>query len=239
MISVSVITVSYNAASSIEKTILSVIEQRDCSLQYIIIDGGSSDDTQDIIRKYHDKVDIFISEPDKGVYDAMNKGLRYATGEYVIFMNSGDTFYNNTVIRDSLLIRGKGIIYGKAKFQYRNPDKEVIYSFKANKYTLTRKNICHQAIFYPRLCFEKGNCYNLKYEILSDWEFNLRMFKKYPFVFIDKVICNFSCDGMSCSNKRDEIFLSDFPLLIKQNLGEFPYLFFQLRTYIKGWLDKL
>ena len=95
---ISVVTVSYNAVSTIEQTILSVINQTYPNVEYIIIDGGSTDGTVDIIKKYADKIAYWVSEPDKGIYDAMNKGVVVATGEWINFMNAGDIFTDSDVI---------------------------------------------------------------------------------------------------------------------------------------------
>ena len=96
---ISVVTVCYNAADTIEKTILSVLNQTYHDIEYIIIDGGSTDGTVEIIRKYADKIAYWVSEPDKGIYDAMNKGIEVATGEWINFMNAGDRFYKSDVIK--------------------------------------------------------------------------------------------------------------------------------------------
>ena len=94
---ISVITVCYNVASSIEKTMLSVLNQTYKNLEYIIIDGNSTDGTVDIIKRYAERLTFWISEPDNGIYDAMNKGIVKATGEFLIFMNAGDQFLNDKV----------------------------------------------------------------------------------------------------------------------------------------------
>ena len=95
---ISVITVCYNVASTIEKTMLSVLNQTYKNLEYIIIDGNSTDGTVDIIKKYAERLTFWISEPDKGIYDAMNKGIVKATGKFLIFMNAGDQFLNEKVL---------------------------------------------------------------------------------------------------------------------------------------------
>ena len=95
---ISVVTVCYNAVETIEKTILSVINKTYQNIEYIIIDGASTDGTVDIINRYRDKIAYFVSEPDKGIYDAMNKGINAATGDWISFMNAGDTFYCNKTI---------------------------------------------------------------------------------------------------------------------------------------------
>ena len=95
---ITVITVCHNAAKTLEKTIKSVLNQTYPNIEYIIIDGGSTDDTVDIIKRYADRLAYWISEPDKGIYDAMNKGIEVATGEWINFMNAGDTFYEENTI---------------------------------------------------------------------------------------------------------------------------------------------
>ena len=127
---ISVVTVSYNAVLTIEQTILSVINQTYPNVEYIIIDGGSTDGTVDIIKKYADKIAYWVSEPDKGIYDAMNKGGLKATGDFIQFLNAGDWFENEHVIEkifkdwykrvdviygDMIIRRSDGVYYAKAQ----------------------------------------------------------------------------------------------------------------------------
>jgi glycosyltransferase involved in cell wall biosynthesis len=97
---ISIITVCFNCEGLIERTIKSVIDQTYTNVQYIIIDGGSTDDTLNVIKRYEDSIDVLLSESDNGIYDAMNKGLNYATGDLVYFLNAGDYLCNNDVLRN-------------------------------------------------------------------------------------------------------------------------------------------
>ena len=120
----SIITINYNNCDGLEKTIQSVINQSYQNFEFIIIDGGSTDSSVEVIKKYSNKIDYWISEPDKGIYHAMNKGIIQAHGEYLNFMNSGDLFYDNDVLKDiSIKIDLKDIIIGK-DFHYNANTKE-------------------------------------------------------------------------------------------------------------------
>ena len=112
---ISIVTVSYNAAAEIEPTLLSVAEQTHPDIEYLVVDGASGDGTLDIVNRYRDSVDVLVSEKDGGIYDAMNKALRLATGEAVIFMNAGDFYLSRYVVELA------------AEFLTRTPDADVVY----------------------------------------------------------------------------------------------------------------
>lgn len=171
---ISVITVSYNAATIIEETILSVVNQTYPNVEYIVIDGGSTDGTVDIIKKYADRLAYWVSEPDKGIYDAMNKGMAIATGNYINFMNAGDTFGDNTVLgtcaetlkNDTTI----DILYGD---NYRkNYKKYNDYLRKARKIRDLRKSMvfCHQSSII-RLSYHKDHPFDTRYRALADYNF--------------------------------------------------------------------
>ena len=152
---VSIVTVVFNSVSVIEETILSVIYQKNASLEYIVIDGNSTDGTQNIISKYIHHINVFISEPDKGIFDAMNKSLKYVTGEYVIFLNAGDKFVNNHVLSDVFQNYNfdDELIYGDTYFEnelgFILQKSNAIYVHNPTKKDLIFKSqgFCHQSLF--------------------------------------------------------------------------------------------
>lgn len=175
---ITVITVCYNCASALEKTILSVINQKYKKLEYIIIDGGSTDGTQQVIQKYSPYISTWLSESDGGVYWGMNKGIALATGEWINFMNAGDTFVSDTVLHDCFYsklydIRTK-LICG-----------DTICSFPWGKYFRKGKNpdgtlnFCHQSVF-SRTSALKKTPYDTSYKIIADniWYNHLKINEK-------------------------------------------------------------
>jgi glycosyltransferase involved in cell wall biosynthesis len=230
---ISIATVVYNACNYIEKTILSVINQSYNNIEYIIIDGASTDGTLDIIKKYQNKVDIFISEPDKGIYDAMNKVLKLASGDFIIFINANDFFYSNNTIEEcvNLFYNSTSLYYGKALF-YKDFSENIIceYGEKINAFKLSKRNICQQTIFYPKFYYKK-NSFDLEFKILSDWEYNMRAYsKKIEFRFIDKIISYYEYSGIS-SRLRDHKFEKKQKYIILKNLG--------IKTFSQLVLNKL
>ena len=197
---ISIITVSYNAATTIEQTILSVINQTYPNIEYIIIDGGSTDGTIDIIKKYVDKISYWISEPDKGIYDAMNKGIKIASGEWINFMNCGDSFYNNTVLEDVFKIAdfSSDVIYGNTN-KILNLGE---YILKASDVTGNNyMPFSHQAAF-SRTSLMKKYGFDIEFKICADKKFFFEVLKGgYKFEYTDKVIANYEAEnGFSASN---------------------------------------
>ena len=202
LIKFSIITVTYNANKTLEETILSVIHQKNVSLEYLIIDGGSTDGTLDIIKTYKDSIDFWVSEPDKGIYDAMNKGLKYATGDFVIFLGSDDHFISFDVLsKVESCIRSKDdIYYGDV---YRN-SRNDLYKGRFNKYKLSLENICHQALFYPKSIYKKYD-YNVNYKVYADYYYNLTLYPICKFTYIPVLISYYNYEGFS-SKVEDKAF---------------------------------
>ena len=197
---ISIITVAYNAASTIEKTILSVINQTYSNIEYIIIDGSSNDSTIEIVKKYEGKITSWISEPDKGIYDAMNKGINKATGEWINFMNSGDTFFCNTTIEDIFKRADikSDIIYGNTNLQLSIGEYiqkgEIVTD---NKYM----PFVHQASF-SRTSLMKKYGFDTKYKICADRNFFYTAYKnKAIFEYVDVNVSNYEAEeGVSSVN---------------------------------------
>lgn len=198
----SIITVCYNASKELEKTINSVINQNSSLYEYIIIDGASTDDTVNVLKKYSDKIDLFISEPDKGIYDAMNKGIKAAKGEWALFINAGDLLYNENVLEsiDHYKIPyNVGVVYGDVELDFGKAGK-LIRSHKKH----TQKDIldlCHQGVM-TRLDILKEMLYDTSFKIMAD----LNSFKQiqelgYDFLYIPVVFSTFETTQGISANK--------------------------------------
>lgn len=196
---ITVITVVYNDAKHIEDTILSVVNQTYPNIEYIIIDGGSTDGTVDIIKKYADRIAYWVSEPDKGIYDAMNKGLKKATGEWVNFMNSGDCFASLGVIRKLFMESISSdvfCIYGDINY-LKNGRSTYVSALPPCRIN-HRMPCSHQALFIKNM---NNIAFNLKYHVASEYDVIYRLYVKYgedAFFYKSIPVCNFDGnDGIS------------------------------------------
>lgn len=217
---ITVCTVVFNAADNIENTINSVLSQDYADIEYVIIDGESSDGTQEILKKYENKISRLLIEKDKGVYDAMNKALDLAQGDFLIFMNAGDTFVGPDVLtRTAELIKdGSAVYYGNVIYVNKGKDISYFHGGKFGKHRLSMKNICHQSVFYPKPVYKKYK-YDLRYKVFSDYVYNLTLVSsKIKFIYINIVISFFETGGLS-SSTPDEQFIKDRPKIILDKLG--------------------
>lgn len=196
----SIITINYNNKDGLEKTILSVINQTCQDFEYIIIDGGSTDGSVDIIKKYTDRIDYWVSEPDKGIYNAMNKGILQAHGEYLNFMNSGDCFYDNEVLKNIFNYCNDDMIVGK-DYHYNpkyNASFQTIFPKRLSMFTFYSGYLPHQSTFFKKRLFA-NELYDEKYKIVSDWKFYIDTVigKGASVSFVDIVIACREQDGIS------------------------------------------
>ncbi|MGN0001919.1 MAG: glycosyltransferase family 2 protein [Sphingobacterium composti] len=220
---ISIITIVYNNVRDIEHTILSVINQTYSNIEYIVIDGASTDGTLDIIQQYRGSIDVLVSEKDSGIYDAMNKGLAKATGDYVLFLNSGDELFDNNTIQ---IIVEKGnnadIIYGETKLvdEKRNVigDRRhkapVHFDWKSFQYGM---NVCHQAIYVKR---EIAQPYDLQYKLSADVDWVIRAAKKAKSTQnVNCYVARYLVGGMS--QKRHKQSLKERYAIFKKHYGTF------------------
>lgn len=199
---ISVITICFNAAIDIERTLQNVSSQHYPALEYIVVDGGSTDRTLEIINNYKSKITHLLNEPDKGLYDAMNKGLALATGEFVIFMNSGDMFYDTDTLR-YLMEKGKGadFIYGRPLVIEKNGRQNTWHKEIPDADSLVPESflpgmvICHQASLIRRSIAPK---FEIKYQIASDIDWIIKVVKRSKrFYFHDGYVCYYYRGGLS------------------------------------------
>lgn len=216
---VSIICATFNGGSTIEQSIKSVINQTYSNIEYVMIDGVSTDNTLDIIRKYKHKI-TYSSEPDKGIYDAMNKGIKAAKGDWLFFLGCDDYIFDENVFMDiftnSELVENNDVIYGDVILQH----SQCKYDGEYNVQKIMWQNICHQSIFYNKSVFDKFGIFCLEYPMLADWEFNIRWFsdKRIRRSYIDKVITLYNEKGSS-ANKGDREFHAAYYKLLFLNFS--------------------
>ncbi len=206
----SIITVTYHAESVLEETILSVVSQTYHNIEYIIVDGASKDRTLSIVNKYRDKIQAVVSEPDKGLYDAMNKGLKMAKGEYVCFLNAGDTFHEDDTLQLIVHQLNKSnvlpdVIYGETALvdaqrhfvrmrRLQTPDTLNWKSFRQGML------VCHQAFIAKRAVAET---YDLNYRFSADFDWCIRVMKKASLLHNTRLtLIDYLDEGMTTKNRK-------------------------------------
>lgn len=202
---ISIITICFNNESDIEETIKSVLDQTYSNIEYIIIDGGSSDNTINIINNYKEKISTILSEPDKGIYDAINKGIKLATGNIIGLIHAGDRLFNDEVIAEIALLFNKekhiDAIYGNSIIvNYYDKIVRVNQSPEFRKSLFKRGWFpSHQSFYAKKELFIKYGMYSLKYKIAADYELLLRFlyFNDVKVKRLNKFIIKFSIGGTS------------------------------------------
>ena len=204
----SIITICYNAAATIERTIRSVVSQTYQDVEYIIVDGASKDDTLTIINRYKDNISKVLSERDKGLYDAMNKGISMATGDYLCFLNAGDCFHAADTLQrmvDTLHGELPDVIYGETALvddagaflrmrRLSAPEKLTWKSFKKGML------VCHQAFFAKRSLVEP---YDLSYRFSADFDWCVRIMKKSSHLHNTHLtVVDYLSEGLTTQNHK-------------------------------------
>jgi glycosyltransferase involved in cell wall biosynthesis len=211
---ISVITPTYNSASTLARTIDSVVAQKYPDLEYIIIDGASTDNTKEIVTSYQNKEDIkFISEPDNGIYDAMNKGVRLATGDIIGILNSDDFYDNNEVLKTiAIAFEDNKIdaVYGDIKYFGEDINKVTRY-WQAGEYTDAKFNngwmVPHPTLFVRKSVYDKCGLFNTDLKLAADYEFILRLLKIHGvnMKYIPMTFVRMYNGGTSGSNLKQRI----------------------------------
>jgi len=223
---ISIISINYNNRDGLKDTIKSVINQSFRDFEYIIIDGGSEDGSSTLIEEYKNHFSFSISERDYGIYNAMNKGIYHATGDYLLFLNSGDSLIADTILEDVVahglthdLVFGDLLFFARDReWEWKMPDNlRFSYFFKFS--------IAHPSTFIKRELFEYGGTFDESLKIVSDWKFFLNSIFKYSCTYkhFSKIISRYSFDGISSKPENLLLIEKERKLVLER---EFP-LFFQ------------
>lgn len=205
---ISVITVCRNASHLLKKTIESVLEQTYENIEYIIIDGASTDNTRELVESYSERIDQFISEPDSGIYDAMNKGIHKASGDLMIFLNAGDYYVSKYALQyavSKMNLEKADLFFGR--FVWNDPRTQDIilsdHSWVTYTWDLQQSNFPHPATFYKKTLFDDLGRFDTSFTIAGDYEWNMRALVKHktPFQYLDIITTVFFADGIS--NKKE------------------------------------
>ncbi len=234
MLKFSIVTVCFNAEKTIQETMFSVLNQSYKNIEYIIIDGKSKDNTLDVISRMqsqYEHCDLkVVSEPDKGIYDAMNKALKIASGDFLIFLGADDHFISSNVLeRFSIFMKDtKCIYYGNVLRPLRND----LYCGKFSKYKLAVKNIPHQSIFYCKEVYKKY-AYDINMKIFADYKYNILAWKDYRYVYVNLTVSYFESAGAS-GTVRDVAFEKEYQSLVIQSLGFWPYVYSSIYRFLRN-----
>lgn len=242
----SIITVCFNAKATIEDTFISIFNQTYKDFELIVIDGASTDGTLEIIQKYRDKIAYFVSEPDSGIYDAMNKGIKAANGEFILFLNANDVFKDENVLEKVAEALSKNpdtkFLFGDVEYISEDKKNSIVHSFSMikNDFSLIANNICHQSIFYHRSLFERFGGYSWDYKIYSDWDFNIKCLvqNRVSAVYLPIVISKFQLGGICSNSDAHSPCKIDKNLLIDRYFKKYKFLI-KLDAFLNERLLKL
>lgn len=213
----SIITVVYNASATIERTVSSVLSQKNVDIEYIVIDGGSTDGTTDFLKANKKLFDVFISEPDQGIYDAMNKGIGFATGDIIGFLNADDLYENDEVLSrvlDIFSTRGVQAVYGDVVyFNSESPNKVIRHyrsKFFSPKYLQFGLMPAHPTLFLKKNIYQQYGVFDPKFKIAGDFELIARVFSlnKIFYEYIPATLVRMQLGGISNKNSNSYIIIN-------------------------------
>lgn len=247
---ITIITVCYNRKATIGKAIKSVLKQNYHDVEYIIIDGNSTDGTKEIIESYGDRISQYISEPDRGMYDAINKGVKLATGDVIGLMHSDDEFYDENAIR-RIAARFEyepnlDGVYGDGVYVSNDKEERLIRDRIGGIFSLKKVKSgwlpLHPTVYLKKSIIDKHGLYNLDFKIASDTEFLLRYLYKYKINmgYINAYIVKMRMGGMSTSIKRAfEVLYEDYKIYRFHGLAAFAVVFLKKTIALRQYLVQL
>jgi glycosyltransferase involved in cell wall biosynthesis len=223
---ISIITINYNDANGLKRTIESVRLQSFNDFEHIIIDGDSDDGSKEVIQEKDEWLAYAISEPDKGIYNAMNKGIVAAKGDYLLFLNSGDSLAHKNVLAVAVpkLESGKDIYYGCIQVERNGQLKKLDFPEELTFHYFFHKGyLPHPATFIKRDLFERTAMYNEDLKIAADWEFLVCAVCKYHASYenIHHLISNYDTDGISSNPKHRQLLLDEKQWILKKHFPLF------------------
>lgn len=246
----SIIVPTYNSEQLLEQCLRSICQQSFIDFEILMIDGLSNDETLQKAARLNDQRIRVYREADKGIYDAMNKGIRYARGEWIYFLGSDDSLYDNDVLMDVYRCASKrmrNVIYGNVLTHgdTRWSKDQEIYGGPFTLQRLLRRNICHQSIFYRRSFIQHYQLqFDLRYPVSADWEFNLQCRLLGKFYYLDRLIAHFLAGGASSVENSMDAFCHDVRIKygsLYRN-SNYPSVFSPLKkiyaTLKTGWRDR-
>lgn len=183
---ISIITIAYNSGHSIADAIQSVLNQDYADIEYIIVDGKSKDNTVEVVKSFGSRISKFVSEPDKGIYDALNKGIRMATGDVIGFMHSDDLFANNQIISNVAAVfleKDVDSVYGDLQYVFKNDTNRVLRYWKSGKFSIRRLKMGwmppHPTFYVKKKVYDQYGLFNTDFRIAADYDTMLRFLGKY------------------------------------------------------------
>ncbi len=238
---VSIITINLNNKAGLLKTMQSVLSQSYSSIEYIVIDGGSTDGSYEILQEHKKDLFYWVSEADSGIYNAMNKGIVKATGDYILFLNSGDYLYTPTSI-ETVFKNGQeaAIIYGYLQTVLKDTKNIKKYPSTLTVEYLLSNSLPHPATFYRRQLFEEYGLYDESLKIVGDWAFNLKVlaFHDVSYVCITEVLSVFDLEGISSQAEQKKLIKKEGQEVIKKLLGTRMGTFFLELLELKKTVNK-
>lgn len=221
---ISIITINLNNATGLLKTVKSVLNQSYSGYEYLIIDGGSTDKSVQIIQEYAHKVNYWISETDKGIYNAMNKGIKRSTGEYLLFLNSGDFLLNDQVLNNmESFLSTSDLVYGNLLVSHENNLSDHLFPSKLTFKYFLKHSLPHPCTFIKNTLFEKVGLYNEQLKIVADWEFFIKSVCTFncSYKYIDRTISVIDIAGISRNIENKNLIAKEIENVLNLNFPAF------------------